>query len=285
MKKILVIGIKGMAGHLIFKKLPQLGNYNIFGVARNINQTEKIFNIDVNDTSKLSEIIIKNSFDIIINCIGILNKDAEDNPDNAIWYNSYFPHFLEKTTKNSKTKIIHISTDCVFSGKKGNYSELDHKDGKGFYAQSKSIGEIINEKDLTIRTSIIGPEINKNGIGLFNWFMSQNNLETLKGFSKAYWSGITTLELAKTIDWAIKNEVTGLKQISRKKISKYNLLQLCNKFFKNNEINIVKDKKYKVDKSLTSIRIDYVYEVPTYKKMIIELKEWILSNNYHYQIK
>jgi dTDP-4-dehydrorhamnose reductase len=284
MKKILVIGIKGMAGHLVFKKLPQLGLYDVYGIARNVGQTNKIFDIDVSDTHKLKEIVQENKFDVIINCIGILNKDAEDHPDKAIWFNSYFPHFLESITKNSATKIIHISTDCVFSGKKGNYTEEDFKDGIGFYAQSKALGEIDNSKDLTIRTSIIGPEINKNGIGLFNWFMNQDNSQVLKGFTNAFWSGITTFELTNVIHCAIQNEVTGLKQISGNKIDKYNLLLLFNEVFKNNEMAILADDYYKVDKSLVSSRTDFIYQVPEYKQMLTVMKSWILENDYHYKI-
>ncbi|WP_431243062.1 NAD-dependent epimerase/dehydratase family protein [Flavobacterium sp. P21] len=117
MKKVLVIGIKGMAGHVLFKLLPTLGEYDVYGIARNIEATDRVFNLDVSNTEELKE-IIKKDFDIIINCIGILNKDAEDNADKAIWFNSYFPHLLESITKNTKTKVISISTDCVFSGKK-----------------------------------------------------------------------------------------------------------------------------------------------------------------------
>jgi dTDP-4-dehydrorhamnose reductase len=285
MKKILVIGIKGMAGHLIFKKLPQLGNYAMYGIARNTNGTSHIFDLDVSNTADLLSIINENKFDVIVNCIGILNKDAEDNPDKAIWFNAYFPHYLEHVTKGTSTKVVHISTDCVFSGKKGNYSETDFRDGEGFYAQSKALGEIINDKDITLRTSIIGPEINLNGIGLFHWFMNQDKSQDLKGFTNAFWSGITTLELAKTIHWAIENNVTGLKQIAREKIDKYSLLLLFNEVFKNNGITILPDDHYKVDKSLLSTRTDFIYAVPSYRMMLEEIKTWILNNDYEYVIQ
>jgi dTDP-4-dehydrorhamnose reductase len=284
MKKVLVIGIKGMAGHLIFKKLPQLGNYATYGIARNITQKANVFDLDVSNTSALTAIINENKFDVIVNCIGILNKDAEENPDKAIWFNAYFPHYLEHITKGTTTKIVHISTDCVFSGKKGNYSETDFKDGVGFYAQSKALGEIINDKDITLRTSIIGPEINTNGIGLFHWFMNQDNSQVLKGFTNAFWSGITTLELAKTVHWAIENNVTGLKQIAREKIDKYSLLLLFNEVFKNNQVTILADDYYKVDKSLMSTRTDFIYNVPSYKEMLLDIKAWIENNDYEYTI-
>lgn len=280
MKKVLVIGIKGMAGHVLFKSLPQLGDYDLYGIARNFESTDKTFNLDVSNIEELKEIIDSN-FDIIINCIGILNKDAEDNPDKAIWFNSYFPHLLESLTKNTKTKVISISTDCVFSGKKGNYTESDVRDGEGFYAMSKAMGEIENEKDLTIRTSIIGPELNNNGIGLFHWFMQQK--EGVNGYSQAFWSGITTIELAKVIHQAILQDIKGLIIVAGKnKIDKYSLLKLFNKVFRNDSLIVSENSKYKVDKSMKSLRTDFDYCVPSYEEMILEMKQWIEANNYDY---
>jgi dTDP-4-dehydrorhamnose reductase len=280
MKKVLVIGIKGMAGHVLFKSLPQLGDYDLYGIARNFESTDKTFNLDVSNIEELQKIIDSN-FDIIINCIGILNKDAEDNPDKAIWFNSYFPHLLESLTKNTKTKVISISTDCVFSGKKGNYTESDVRDGEGFYAMSKAMGEIENEKDLTIRTSIIGPELNNNGIGLFHWFMQQK--EGVNGYSQAFWSGITTIELAKVIHQAILQDINGLIIVAGKnKIDKYSLLKLFNKIFRNDALIVSENSKYKVDKSMKSLRTDFDYIVQSYEEMILEMKHWIDGNNYDY---
>lgn len=285
MKKILIVGSKGMAGHVLFEYFNNKDNFQVFGVARNVVPTEKIFNLDVSNLDRVKEIIDENDFDVIVNAIGILNKDAEDNPAKAIWFNSYFPHQLEMLTKNSKTKIIHISTDCVFSGKgNGSYGEDSLKDGKGYYAQSKALGEIDNDKDLTIRTSIIGPELNDNGIGLLHWFLSQSNNSQINGFTKAFWSGITTLELAKVVEDTILNNVSGLKQISREKISKYDLLKLFNKVFKNDEINIIESSEYHSDKSLVSTREDYIYEVPTYQDMLLDLRNWMtIKDIYNYK--
>ncbi|MDA3616417.1 dTDP-4-dehydrorhamnose reductase family protein [Polluticaenibacter yanchengensis] len=284
-KTILVIGNRGMAGHVIFRYFKQFGSYKVFGLARNIVPAEDEFNLDVYNTNELQKIIDYNCFDYIVNCIGILNKDAEDNPDKAIWYNSYFPHFLEKITKNNISKVIHISTDCVFNGKRGNYTDDDFKDGVGYYAQSKALGEIINSKDVTIRTSIIGPELNKNGIGLFNWFMNQKEEANLKGFSRAFWSGITTLELAEVIAEVIKQEITGLIQVAPKeKIDKYNLLLLFNKIYRQNKMRIDKYEDYAVDKSLRSIRTDFNYHVKSYSEMLLLQKDWIAKNKDIYQL-
>jgi dTDP-4-dehydrorhamnose reductase len=280
MKKILVIGIKGMAGHVIFNSLPKLGNYEVYGVARNVPSTDRIFNLDVSNTVELKK-IIDLDFDVVINCIGILNKDAEDNPHKAIWFNSYFPHLLESYTKNTKTKVISISTDCVFSGKKGNYTETDFRDGEGFYATSKAMGELTNDKDLTIRTSIIGPELNKEGIGLFHWFMQQNDL--VSGYSHAFWSGITTVELAKVIHQTIQQEIKGLLIVAGSpKIDKYSLLKLFNSIFRNNSLTVTENSNYKVDKSMYSSRNDFRYSMPAYKVMIQEMKHWVDEYNSNY---
>jgi dTDP-4-dehydrorhamnose reductase len=277
MKKILVIGIKGMAGHAIFNSLPKLGDYEVYGMARNVPSTNRIFNLDVTNTVALKKIIDLN-FDVIINCIGILNKDAEENPHRAIWFNSYFPHLLEWYTKDSKSKVISISTDCVFSGKKGNYTEADFKDGEGYYATTKAVGEIINRKDLTIRTSIIGPELNSKGIGLFHWFMQQKNV--VSGYSHAFWSGITTIELVKVINETILQEISGLLIVSgNHKINKFYLLELFNKHFRNGKLIIIEDNSYKVDKSMYSSRKDFNYIFPTYDTMVKDMKNWIELND------
>jgi dTDP-4-dehydrorhamnose reductase len=279
MKKLLVIGIKGMAGHILHRYFSEQNVYDVYGLARNIESSATLFDVDVSNTDQLRSLFEKNQFDYVVNCIGILNKDAEDNPSKAIWFNSYFPHYLEEITKTTLTKVIHISTDCVFSGKEGSYTENDFKNGVGFYAQSKALGELTNTKDVTIRTSIIGPELNQNGIGLFHWFMSQTNQDHLKGFTKAYWSGLTTLELAKVVEAIINQNIVGLIQVApRTKIDKFALLTLINTIYKNSALEIEPSDSYHVDKSLVSIRTDFDYPVPDYDQMLESQKEWILAH-------
>ena len=281
MKKILVIGSKGMAGHVIYWSLPLLGEYNVYGVARNVEPTDRIFNLDVSDTKALKK-ILDLQFDVVINCIGILNKDAEDNSHKAIWFNSYFPHLLAALTKDSKTKLISISTDCVFSGKRGGYSENDFKDGEGFYATSKALGEVNNQKDLTIRTSIIGPELNKDGIGLFNWFMHQTG--EINGYSTAIWSGVTTLELAKAIDYAITNPLSGLVHLTNEiPVNKFDLLHLFKAIWDKKDLRIKAFEGKVVDKSLKKSE-RFNYQVPSYKEMLTDQHNWMekFANLYKY---
>ena len=287
MKKVVVIGCKGMAGHVVKTWLESTGLYDVWGIARGIDSGQKLINLDVSNTKELESILDNGSFDVVINCIGLLNKTAEDNPELAVWFNSYFPQLLATFGKKYNFKLIHISTDCVFSGKEGGYKEDSFKNGIGFYAQSKALGEVINAKDLTFRTSIIGPELNENGIGLFHWFMNQNH--EIFGYSEAYWSGVTTIELAKGIHEAIKQDLTGLYHfVNSSKISKFDLVNEFNSNFRDGGINIISKSDYKVDKSLINTRDDFNYTFSSYQIMIKEMKNWILDNRNlykHYFIK
>ena len=285
--RILVLGCKGMAGHIVKKYLENTLNYEVWGIARGVNTEKKLINLDVSNTKKLENILNKEAFDVVINCIGLLNKTAEDNPELAIWFNSYFPQLLASYGDKYNFKLIHISTDCVFSGKEGGYKEDSFKNGTGFYAQSKALGEVVNSKDLTIRTSIIGPELKEDGIGLFHWFMSQTG--TINGYTGALWSGVTTIQLAKAINEAIIQELTGLYQLTNNtKICKYDLVSDLNRVFKSNEVKITPNSDYKIDKSLINSRKDFDYNIPIYVVMIEEMKEWMLSYSKfygHYNLK
>lgn len=281
MKKILVIGARGMAGHIVLSYLKSVGEYIVHGVARGINASDEIFNVDVSDTNKLQSIVADNNYDVVVNCIGLLNKTAEDNPDEAVWYNSYFPHLLEAWGIDYDFTLVHISTDCVFSGKEGGYTESSFKNGIGFYAQSKALGEVINERDLTIRTSIIGPELKENGIGLLHWFLNQTG--KVSGYTKAYWTGVTTLELAKAIHASIQQDIKGLYHlVNNDKISKFELLQLFNTIFREGQILIEPNEDYRIDKSLINNREDFNYQVPSYSDMIYEMKQWIDTSKSSY---
>lgn len=276
MKKVLVVGCKGMAGHVVKNYLQSTLNYEVWGIARGVESENNLINLDVSNTKELENILSKGDFDVVINCIGLLNKTAEDNPELAVWFNSYFPHLLSSFGRKHNFKLIHISTDCVFSGKEGGYKEDSFKNGIGFYAQSKALGEVVNSKDLTFRTSIIGPELKQNGIGLFHWFMNQT--DEISGFTEAYWSGVTTIELAKGINEAIKQDLTGLYQfVNNSKICKYNLVKEFNTVFKGGKTKITPKSDYKVDKSLISTRNDFDYIVPSFNTMIKEMNQWMLN--------
>lgn len=273
--KYLVLGAGGMAGHIITHYLKEQGE-EVEGLERRELSYCKTYNMDATHFDKLEQIIKENNYDVIINCIGLLNQNAEDNVDLAILLNSYLPHFLAKVTKNMKTKVIQMSTDCVFSGKKGHYTENDFPDGETYYDRTKALGELNDEKNLTFRNSIIGPDINENGIGLFNWFMKQEG--EINGFEKSIWTGVTTLTLAKAMHKASYESLTGLYNlVNNESISKYGLVNLFNKY-SNKRLTIYKVDGIVHDKSLHRTRNDFSFEVPSYEQQVKEMFEWINSH-------
>jgi dTDP-4-dehydrorhamnose reductase len=280
--KILLLGSSGMAGHVLKIELERYSEQiELIDIARSNKLTVPKIELDVTNFQELRNIIRDNSFDFIINCVGVLNNFAESNPDIAILINSYLPHFLEEATSNTETKIIHISTDCVFSGNKGRYHESDFKDGIGFYAQSKALGEIVNNKDLTIRTSIIGPDLNENGIGLFTWLIKQSG--TVEGYTNVFWSGITTIQLARVIiDIVLGTEYpSGIFHVTNNhRISKFELLTIIKEVFQLDRIEIKHSDKYRVDKSIINTRKDFRLIIPDYRQMINDMEAWMKMNNY-----
>jgi dTDP-4-dehydrorhamnose reductase len=274
--KILVLGASGMAGHVISLSFIESG-HDVFTFSRNSFKFGNNIIGDLTNIDFLANVIKKGNYDVIINAAGILNKNAELNKSQAVLINSYLPHYLSEITRNLKTKIIHMSTDCVFSGDKGSYNESSLRDGISFYDRTKALGEIENDKDLTFRNSIVGPDLNKNGIGLFNWFMQQGG--KINGYTKAIWTGVSTITLAKAMKKAIEENLTGVYHlVNNKKISKHELLKLFNKYLRDEKITILQDDKFQIDKSLINNREDFLFKVPSYEEMVIEIKEWILNH-------
>ena len=277
MKKIIIRGSAGMLGHMVYTHLKGTGRYLIKDASFPVKFSDSSLLLDVTDKLAVECYIISEKPDIIINCVGILIKGSISDPSNAIYINSFLPHQLSKLLRQWGGRLIHISTDCVFSGKKGCYSEIDYTDARDIYGLSKILGEVVNEHDLTIRTSIIGPELKPNGEGLFHWFSKQKG--KVNGYTKAYWSGVTTLELSKAIDAAIEQNIAGLYHISNgEKISKNDLLQLIRKIWNRSEIEIEPSEGKTVDKSLTTSRNDFKFEVNSYEYMLNELCEFMKSN-------
>jgi len=275
-EKILVLGAGGMAGHVISSHLKEVG-YDVTTVSAHNKLDDKTVLIDVTDQAAFNKYLDANQFDIVINSIGILVQMSEDRKDLSSYLNSYLPHSLEERYKDSATKVIHLSTDCVFSGKNAPYSENSPYDGELFYDRSKALGEIINNKDLTFRMSIIGPDMQKNGIGLFNWFYNQTG--EIGGYTKAIWNGITTIELAKAIDAAIQQKVTGLYNlVPNGNISKYELLKLFKISFERNDITIKENPALSLDKTLVNNRTDFNFSIPEYPKMINEMQNWVSTH-------
>ena len=271
--RFLICGCNGMAGHTISLYLKEQGHY-VFGFDRQKSKLIDSTAGDARDLSFVKELVLSGNYDTVINCIGILNQAAEDNKSLAVLLNSFFPHYLSEITLNTDIQVIHMSTDCVFSGKRGFYSEDDFPDGTTFYDRSKALGELVDGKNLTLRNSIIGPDINPNGIGLMNWFLQCD--QQIKGFTKVMWTGQTTLQLAKTMEQAAVQRAHGLyNTVPNRVISKYELCSLFNKYLRNSEIVIVPDGSVVSNKALKRTRFDFDYQIPDYEIMIEDLANWI----------
>lgn len=274
--KFLVLGCNGMAGHTISIYLKEKG-HRVVGFDRSKSKYIESLAGDAQNILELKNIILTGGYDSVINCIGILNQYAEQNKALAVFLNSYLPHFLVDITTGTDIQIIHMSTDCVFSGKRGGYTEFDLRDGETFYDRSKALGEIDDNKNITLRNSIVGPDINPRGIGLLNWFMQQEG--EVNGFEKAMWTGQTTLQLAKTMEKAAESRASGLyNTVPNAPISKYHLLGLFNQFLKGNKLKINPIEGINLDKSLVRTNFEFDYIIPSYSIMIEELSEWIFAH-------
>lgn len=235
MKKILIAGTHGMAGHVINRFLKEKNQWAVIGAARSAGPGE--VELDAEDRGSFLTLLKEVKPDVVINCIGLLVKACDRDPEKAVRLNSLLPRQLAKWGRELNFKLIHISTDCVFSGEKGAYRDDDFRDGDTIYARSKALGEVIDERNLTIRTSIIGPELKADGTGLFHWLMSQHG--TVNGYSQVFWSGVTTLELAEVVNSALEQQPTGLYQLSMpEKIAKLDLLKLIAEIWKRQDLDI-----------------------------------------------
>lgn len=273
-KKMLILGATGMAGHIVYQYFLEKKEHQMFNACFRNKLTEDSFILNVRDENSIKDVLEKVKPDIVINCIGILIKGANAFPENAIFVNAYFPHLLSRLLHEvcPNSKLVHISTDCVFSGKKGMYKDTDEKDALDVYGMSKNLGEVINERDLTIRTSIIGPELKRNGEGLFHWIFSQKTVGKLNGYTKSIWGGVTTLELAGIIDFCISQNLAGLYQASNNRgICKADLVRLIVDEFKL-PIEVSRVDGVVSDKSICNTVLDgNEYKVRPYKDMIKEL--------------
>ncbi|MDN5667775.1 MAG: sugar nucleotide-binding protein [Renibacterium salmoninarum] len=244
--------------------------------------------VDVLDLAGLKSFLQSHEdADVIVNCVGTLVSASDRDPDLAVYTNAYFPHLLERFGRDSATKIIHLSTDCVFEGTNPPYLETSAYDGQSVYDRSKALGEIRNEKDLTFRMSIVGPDLSPSGVGLFNWFMQQQG--SIRGFTKAIWNGITTVELARGVAAAIEQDLVGLYHLvpDGPAVSKYELLKLFQVAFDRSDLQIEADDRSAPNKTLVNSRDDFDFQVKPYTEQLSDMRLWIDSDagNYsHYRM-
>jgi len=279
--RVLVLGVSGMLGSAIFRELTRVYKKNIFGTVRlkkgfPYQTYDNIFdNIKADSIDEIEKVIKKVKPQTIINCIGLINKYAEsNNPLDIIPINALFPHQLAGLCKKYNARLIQPSTDCIFSGKKGQYTEKDPSDAKDLYGKTKYLGEIHDmEHAITLRTSLIGHEIHTKN-ELLEWFLSQEG--EIKGYTSAIFSGLTTLQFSRVIiDYVFQqNKLYGLYHVASSPISKFTLLNLISEIYKK-EIKIVPDSNLKMDRSLNCDKFcnDFGYKPLKWENQISELYE------------
>ena len=282
--KVLLLGSTGMIGHKIFQVLSKNKKLNLFNMSKSRLNQETIL-IDLLRIEDLIENIEKIQPDVIINAAGILIEDSELKPLNSIKLNATLPLTLSEISNRYRFKLIQISTDCVISGKDGPYLPHALRDAYNVYGKTKALGEVNDRSNLTIRTSVIGPDLASDGKELFNWFMNQSGV--INGYSKSMWSGVTTIELAKCVEFCILNKKTGINNLtSGTAISKYELLRLINKLSgKNLTINKIDGPSN--NKVLLS-QSPFFYDEPQVyseliKKMIDDITESKIYSNYKFK--
>jgi len=281
--RYLVLGATGMLGAQFFKTALHR-NLDVYGAARSVKLLESVFDSnkdrlraleDVSDIANVEKVLDEVQPQVVVNCIGIVKQsDLATDYIQSISINSLFPHLLNKACEDRGIQMVHISTDCVFDGSKGRYMEEDLPNATDLYGKSKHMGEVDYGNTVTIRTSIIGHEWNKSTHGLVEWFLAQEG--EVKGFTNAFFSGFTTLELTKLIlDYVLPKKLTsGLYQASSERISKYDLLEIINDQY-GHGLNIVPDSDFEIDRSLDSshFRSLVEYEMKPWSQQIEEMKK------------
>ena len=281
--RILILGGAGMLGHRLVADLKKdfevwatlrgslraYEQYELFDPARTLS------GIDVLNADAVTEVMARVRPDVVINCIGIIKQLASaKDPLLSVSINSLLPHRLHRLCQASGARLIHFSTDCVFSGRTGHYTEDDPSDALDLYGRSKFLGETAGEGALTIRSSIIGHEL-QSATGLIEWFLSQRGGK-VQGYRQAIYSGFTTIEMARIVRMMLTAhpEVSGTVQVSAEPINKYDLLTLVRRAY-DLAIEVVPDDTVRIDRSLDSSRFRGVtgYTPPSWPHMIEEMAE------------
>lgn len=282
--RILILGGDGMLGHQLFKHLRQhhevrvtlrqeLNAYIEFGL---FDSKNAYTGIDVRSMERLVEVFAEFRPQVVVNGVGIVKQrpSAKDSIP-SLEINALLPHRLSILCKAAGARLIHISTDCVFAGHKGNYGENDLSDAEDLYGKSKFLGEVYDSHCLTLRTSIIGKELSRKK-SLMEWFLAQSG--SVKGFKNAIFSGFTTIEMSRIIEKMLVQhpEAFGLYHVSSDPVNKFDLLTLIKeKMNHDHDIEIIPDGTFHCDRSLDStlFRKEFNYTPPTWEAMIEELSK------------
>ena len=278
--KVLILGSNGLLGNTLSLFLKKK-NIKLFFISRKKTNNRNFYLKNLKNFKKLNKLIQHIKPDYIINCVGITHhhKSYRSKKETRV-INTSLPIYLSNICLKKKIYFLHISTDCVYSGSSGNYSEKSKKNPKGYYGLTKSKGEVKNLYTATLRTSFIGPELqNKNQ--LLNWFLNQKN--EVNGFTKAFFSGLTSLELSFIIySFFLKLNIyyNRIINVGGPKISKYKLLVILSKCFKK-KLKINKDTTLRIDRSLNSDKFKKLtkYKQKSWSVMIRNLKRFMIANN------
>jgi dTDP-4-dehydrorhamnose reductase len=293
-KKILILGGTGMLGHVLLRYLSACPEYDVYATARSLVGLGKQFpenlivrfradSVDANYFDSIIRALASIQPDIVINCIGIIKQlPAASDPLTAITVNALLPHRISLISRTAGARVIHISTDCVFNGRKGMYTENDQSNAEDLYGRTKYLGEVSYPHCVTLRTSIIGHEL-KGRYGLIEWFLAQT--QKVRGFRKAIYSGFPTIELARIIlDYVLPNpELIGIYHVSSEPISKNDLLRFVAERY-GKEIEIEPDEDFVQDRSLDStiFREMTGYQPPSWDRLIEIMHSDFLANRSFY---
>ena len=282
--RVLVLGASGMLGNAVFRLLSRSRDHVVSGTVRSSSalkllpeelRGQIVSGVEIYDLDGLTKLFDRVKPDVVINCVGLVKQlpGAED-PLTAIPMNALLPHRLLAMCKVAGARLIHISTDCVFDGARGMYRESDFADATDLYGRSKYLGELHDPQAVTLRTSIIGPEL-ATAHGLVGWFLAQRG--RVKGFTRAIFSGLPTVELARVIrDFVIPAaDLSGLYHVSSAPISKYDVLRGVAREY-GHSIEIVPDGELVIDRSLDSSRFRERtgYVAPAWQEMLRAMHEF-----------
>ena len=275
---VLVLGANGMLGNAVMRLFAASPDFRVFGSVRSSAvlsylpsylHHNVIKDIDVENNDSLMRLFSEVHPDVVINCVGLIKQlTAGDDPLAAISINALLPHRLARLCEVAQARLIQMGTDCVFSGEKGSYTEIDVPDATDLYGRSKYLGELDYPHAITLRTSIIGHELN-GAHSLVGWFLSQTG--SVKGYRRAIFSGLPTVEIARVIrDYVIPHpELHGVYNVSAAPINKFDLLTLVAKTY-GRAIDIKADDKLKINRSLDSTRFELAtgYVAPGWPQLI-----------------
>jgi dTDP-4-dehydrorhamnose reductase len=288
--KIIVLGASGMLGHVMLAELSARSHFQVVGTVRSAASVEHLapqlrakctVSLDVNSADELTQMFELQRPDVVINCVGLVKQLAQANDPLAVLpVNAMLPHRLSRLCALAGARFIHVSTDCVFSGARGQYTEDDVSDATDLYGKSKYIGEVSATHALTLRTSIIGHEL-AGRHALVEWFLSQRG--PVRGFSRAIFSGLPTVELSRVVaNLVLTNpDLHGVYQVASAPISKFDLLEIIAKQY-SKKTAIEKDADFVLDRSLNGARFATVtgYLVPTWHELVARMYNFYKGEAY-----